>query len=72
MTTDSRRNGDRLISKLVALWPVFVTVGGIIAMIATVKTKVEDHEVRINHLESSMSVIQSNTNRLVDELLDKK
>jgi hypothetical protein len=53
-------------------WPLFVALISIITMATTIKNKVDDHEVRISRMETGMAAIQSNTDRLVDELLEKK
>ncbi len=63
---------DTLSKKISNLWPMIVALISVIAMATTIKNKVDDHETRLQRLEGSMVTIQSDTDRLVSELLDKK
>lgn len=72
MNEHIRRDADSTVSKLMNLWPLIVALVSMIAMATTIKNRVDDHEARIGRLENSMDSIKTNTDRLVDELLDKK
>lgn len=72
MTDHPKRFDDSPIGKALKLWPLVVALVSVIAMATTIKNTVDIHETRISRLENSMSTIQSNTDRLVYELLDKK
>jgi len=66
-----RRNGDSVMRKIVDLWPVILAVVTLIYGAAMIQGKVADHEVRITKLETGMGAIQSDTDRLVEELINK-
>lgn len=67
-----RRESDSWISRAVSLWPLILAFISVVAMATTVKNKVDDHEARITKLENALISVGNDTNRLVDELLDKK
>lgn len=72
MSDHVRRAADTFTGKLERLWPMIVAIISVVVMATTVKNKVDDHETRLQRLENAMGTIQANTNRLVDELLEKK
>ena len=72
MTDHNKRATDTLTGKISTLWPMFVALVSVIVMATTMKNKLDEHEARISRLENSMYSIQVGTDRLVNELLDKK
>lgn len=66
------RFDDRWWGVLIKSWPIVLAFAGIVAMAANLKKDVEGHELRIVRLETGMTKIEDNTNRLVWELLEKK
>lgn len=66
--TEKRRHEDRLIPKLLKLWPVILTMVTLIFTAATIKAKVEDHESRIARLEiafNDLNLIKNNTDQIL-------
>ncbi len=67
-----RRDSDGFLGVVNKYWPLVVALISVIVMITTIKNKVDDHEARLSRVEISMTMIQSDTSRLVHELLDRK
>ena len=72
MTEHNRRLDDSVWKTILKLWPLIVAFISVVAMATTIKNTVDVHEMRISKLEDAMVRVSDNTDRLVDELLDKK
>lgn len=70
MNEHNKRYSDTLTSKISKLWPMLVALVSVIVMATTMKNKLDDHESRITKLENSMDRIASNTDRLVEKLIN--
>lgn len=75
-----------LTEKIQNIWPMILTIVSLIAFATTIKNKVDANEVRgiateqrsnalesrVASLETAVTMIHHDTDRLVNELLDKK
>lgn len=69
-----RRDDDQIISRLVNLWPLAAAIVSGIVCVSLLKFRVDNHEERMIKIERSVEELQgikSNTQLLVDVLVNK-
>lgn len=86
MPSDHERRSETLSNKILKFWPILFAIATFIAAVTTVENKMTEIETRglsnesrgiatdlqVASLKTAVSMIKDDTDRLVNELLDKK